>query len=182
MKRNSSSGKTEETAAQTAHSENDTYTTKIDRCSRRFGRRFSSEASRRLRAIFFINKGSDRRLRTSPSRGYCWGLDLRVKPSPSEMLPNLFAGPQRNGAKRNRRYRMNTKKLKLKEHDLRTEGHHLLKAKGDEWPPRSTNAKTNTFGGEGYRLHPAEGDRRLLRSTSSKTRTFGSRDQLRERR
>jgi len=23
----------------------------------------------------------------------CWGLDLRVKPSPSEMLPNSFAGP-----------------------------------------------------------------------------------------
>ena len=66
---------------------------KRDRYSRRFGRHFSSGASRRLLAIFFFNAGSDRRLRTSPSRGYCWGLDLRVKPSPSEMLPNSFAGP-----------------------------------------------------------------------------------------
>jgi len=23
----------------------------------------------------------------------CWGLDLRVKPSPSETIPNSFAGP-----------------------------------------------------------------------------------------
>jgi len=23
----------------------------------------------------------------------CWGLDLRVKPPPSEMLPNSFVGP-----------------------------------------------------------------------------------------
>ena len=58
-------------------SEPDTYTTKTDRCSRRFGRLFSSGASRRLRAIFFFNAGSDHQLRTSPSRGYCWGLDLR---------------------------------------------------------------------------------------------------------
>src|SRR6185312_10315216 len=76
VKRNSSSGKTEETAAQATQSEHDTYTTKTDRCSRRFGRRFSSGASRRLHAIFFFNAGSDRRLRTSLSRGYCWGLDL----------------------------------------------------------------------------------------------------------
>jgi len=41
---------------------------------------------------------------------------------------------------------MNTQKHKLKDLDLRDEGHHLLKAKGNEWPPRSTNAKTNTFG------------------------------------
>ena len=68
---------------------------------------------------------------------------------------------------------MNTQKHKLKDLDLRDEGHRLLKAKGDGWPPRSTNAKTNTFGGEGYRLRPAEGDGRLLRSSSPKTRTFG---------
>ena len=68
---------------------------------------------------------------------------------------------------------MNTQKHKLKDLDLRDEGYHLLKAKGDGWPPRSTNAKTNTFGGEGYRLRPAEGDERLLRSSSPKTRTFG---------
>src|SRR6185312_15987505 len=103
VKRNSSSSKTEETAAQAAQSEHDTYTTETDRCSRRFGRRFSSGASRRLHAIFFINKGSDRRLRTSPSRGYCWGLDLRVKLPPSEMLPNSFAGLQQEEGKRTRR-------------------------------------------------------------------------------
>ena len=68
---------------------------------------------------------------------------------------------------------MNTQKRKLKDLDLRDEGYHLLKAKGDGWPPRSKNAKTNTFGGEGYRLRPAEGDGRLLRSSSPKTRTFG---------
>ena len=78
------------------------YTTKTDRCSRRFGRRFSSGASRRTRAIFFFNAGSDRRLRTSLSRGYCWGLDLRIDsrrsiPS-SEMLRNSFAGLQRRKA------------------------------------------------------------------------------------
>ena len=146
MKRNSSSGKIEESATQVAQSDNDTYTTKTDRCSRRFGRRFSSGASRRLHAIFFINKGSDHRLRTSPSRGYSWGLDLRVKPSPSETLPNLFAGPQQNGAKRTRRYRTNTKKRKLKDHDLRAEGYHLLKAEGDGWLPRSASANTKAFG------------------------------------
>ena len=63
---------------------------------------FSSGASRRTRAIFFFNAGSDHRLRTSPSRGYCWGLDLwmvsRRSIPPSEMLPNLFAGLQRRKA------------------------------------------------------------------------------------
>ena len=89
-------------AAQAAQSEPDTYTTKTDRCSRRFRRCFSSGASQRLRAIFFINAGSDRQLRTSPSRGYCWGLDLRVDSRrsipPSEMLPTSFAGLQRRKA------------------------------------------------------------------------------------
>ena len=60
-------------------SEPGTYANKTDRYSRRFGRRFFSGSSRRLHAIFFIYKGSDRRLRTSPSRGYCWGLDLRER-------------------------------------------------------------------------------------------------------
>ena len=96
MKRNSSSGKTEETVAQAAQSDHDTYTTKTDRCSRRFGRRFSSGASRRLHAIFFIKKGSDRRLRTSPSRGYCWGFDLRERARrlipASKTSPNLSTG------------------------------------------------------------------------------------------
>ena len=41
---------------------------------------------------------------------------------------------------------MNNQKRKLKDLDLRDEGYHLLKAKGDGWPPRSTNARTNTFG------------------------------------
>ena len=76
--------------------EPDTYTTKTDCCSRWFGRRFSSGASRRLRVIFFINAGSDRWLRTSPSRGYCWGLDRRecaqrLIPA-SKTSPNLSAG------------------------------------------------------------------------------------------
>ena len=126
-----------------------TCTNKVDRCSRRFGRRFSSGASRRLHAIFFINKGSDRRLRTSPSRGYCWGLDLRVKPSPSEMLPNLFAGSQRNGAKHTRRYRMNSKKWKVRNHDLRSEGYNLLKAEGNRWLHRGASPNTKTFGPKG---------------------------------
>src|SRR6185312_10814350 len=138
VKRNSSSGKTEETAAQAAQSETDTYTTKTDRCSRRFGRRFSSGASRRLHAIFFFNAGSDRRLRTSPSRGYCWGLDLRVKPSPSEMLPNSFAGPSETKTFGN-------------------EGYRLRPAEGDERLPRSASSGAKSFGSEGYRLRPAEG-------------------------
>ena len=109
-------------------------------------------------------------------------MDIRIKPSPSEMLPNLFAGPQRDGSKHTRRYRMNTKKRKLKDHDLRCEGYHLLWAEGDGWLPRSASANTKTFGDEGYRPRPAEGDEELLKSTSSRTRTFGSRDQLWERR
>ena len=56
----------------------------------------------------------------------CWGLDLRVKPSSSKMLPKLFAGLQRDEAKHTPRYRMNTKKRKLKDHDLRCEGYQLL--------------------------------------------------------
>src|SRR6185503_20325479 len=111
---NSTNGKIEESAAQATQSEPDTCTTKIDSCSRRFGRRFSSGASRRLHAIFFFNAGSDCRLRTSPSRGYCWGLDLRVKPLPSKMLTNSFAGPQREEAKHTRRCRMGTQKRKRK--------------------------------------------------------------------
>ena len=82
-------------------------------------------------------------------QGSCWGLDLRVKPSPSEMLPNLFAEPQRNGAKHTRRYRMNTKKRKLKDHDLR-----------------------------GRRIPPSEGRRRRMaaRSASANTKAFGPKD------
>ena len=114
--------------------------------------------------------------------GYCWGLDLRVKPSPSEMLPNLFAGPQRNGAKHTRRYRMNTKKHKLKNHDLRSEGYHLLRAEGSGWLPRSASAKHQNPRYEGYRFLRAKGDEELHRSTSPKTRTCGSGDQPRERR
>ena len=33
----------------------------------------------------------------------CWGLDLRVKPPPSEMLPNSFAGLQREEGEHTRR-------------------------------------------------------------------------------
>ena len=136
------------------------YTTKTDRCSRRFGRRFSSEASRSLHAILFFNAGSDYWLRTSPSRGYCWGLDLRVKPSPSEVLPNSFVGPSKTKT-------------------FGDEGYRLRPAEGDERLPRSASSRAKTFGSEGYRLRPADGDERLLRSTSSKTRTFGDEDRLR---
>ena len=41
---------------------------------------------------------------------------------------------------------MNTKKRKLKNHDLRAEGYHLPKAEGDGWLPRSASANTKTFG------------------------------------
>ena len=82
-----------------AQSEPGTYANKTDRYSRRFGRRFFSGSSRRLHAIFFIYKGSDRRLRTSPSRGYCWLLGLRgcsrrLAPA-SKTCPNLSAGLRR---------------------------------------------------------------------------------------
>ena len=41
---------------------------------------------------------------------------------------------------------MNTKKCKLKNHDLRAEGCHLLKAEGNGWLPRSASANTKTLG------------------------------------
>ena len=41
---------------------------------------------------------------------------------------------------------MNNKKRKLKDHDLRGEGYHLLKAEGDGWLPRSASANTKAFG------------------------------------
>ena len=41
---------------------------------------------------------------------------------------------------------MNTKKRKLKNHDLRAEGYHLLKAEGNGWLPRSASANTKAFG------------------------------------
>ena len=41
---------------------------------------------------------------------------------------------------------MNTKKRKLKDHDLRAEGYHLLKAEGNGWLPRSASANTKAFG------------------------------------
>ena len=41
---------------------------------------------------------------------------------------------------------MNTKKRKLKDHDLRAEGYHLLKAEGDGRLPRSASANSKTFG------------------------------------
>ena len=105
---------------------------------------------------------------------YCLlGLDLRVKPSPLKMLPNLFAGSQREKAKHIRRYLMNTKKRKRKDYDFRCKGYHLPWTEGDGWLPRSASINTGTFGYEGYRLLPVEGDEGLLRGTCSKTRTFG---------
>ena len=40
---------------------------------------------------------------------------------------------------------MNAKKRKLKDHDLRAEGYHLLKAEGNGWLPRSASANTKTL-------------------------------------
>ena len=61
---------------------------------------------------------------------YVLGIGPSGQASPPEMLPNLFAGLQRNGAKRTRKYRMNAKRRKLEDHDLRCEGYHLPKAEG----------------------------------------------------
>ena len=44
---------------------------------------------------------------------------------------------------------MNTKKRKLKNHDLRAEGYHLLKAEGNGWLPRSASANTKAFSPKG---------------------------------
>ena len=44
---------------------------------------------------------------------------------------------------------MNTKKRKLRNHDLRSEGYHLLKAEGNGWLPRSASANTKAFGPKG---------------------------------
>ena len=44
---------------------------------------------------------------------------------------------------------MNTKKRKLKDHDLRAKGYHLLKAEGDGWLPRSASANTEAIGPKG---------------------------------
>ena len=44
---------------------------------------------------------------------------------------------------------MNTKKRKLRNHDLRSKGYHLLKAEGNGWLPRSERANTKTFGPKG---------------------------------
>ena len=44
---------------------------------------------------------------------------------------------------------MNTKKRKLKNHDLRAEGCHLLKAEGNRWLPRSASANIKAFGPKG---------------------------------
>ena len=44
---------------------------------------------------------------------------------------------------------MNTKKRKLKNHDLRAEGCHLLKAEGNGWLPRSASTNTEAFGPKG---------------------------------
>ena len=149
MKRNSSSGKTEETAAQAAQSENDTYTAKTDRCSRRFGRHFSSGASRRLRAIFFFNTGSDRRLRTSPSRGYCWGLDLRIGSHPRKCSLTRL-----QGSNEGRRAYL---KGDGRSRDRPGQGAHLRVAEGDEWSLRSTSLKTKTC--DKRRIPPSGGRR-----------------------
>ena len=44
---------------------------------------------------------------------------------------------------------MDTKKRKLKNHNLRAEGYHPLKAEGNGSPPRSASANTKAFGPKG---------------------------------
>ena len=44
---------------------------------------------------------------------------------------------------------MDTKKRKLKNHDLRAEGCHFLKAEGNGWLPRIASANTKAFGPKG---------------------------------
>ena len=41
---------------------------------------------------------------------------------------------------------MNTKKHKLKNYGLRSEGYHLMRAEGSGWLPRSASANTKTLG------------------------------------
>ena len=54
--------------------------------------------------------------------GFCWGLDFRVKPPPTEILPNSFAGLQREEGKHTRRCRMVIQKRKFEDQDLRVKG------------------------------------------------------------
>ena len=44
---------------------------------------------------------------------------------------------------------MNSKKRKLRNHDLRSEGHNLLKAEGNEWLHRGASPNIKTFGPKG---------------------------------
>ena len=44
---------------------------------------------------------------------------------------------------------MNTKKCKLRDHYLRAEGYHLLKAEGNGWLPRSASVNSKAFGPKG---------------------------------
>ena len=131
-------------------------------------RHFSSGASRRLRSIFFRNAGSDRRLRTSPSRGYCWGLGLRetsrrLIPA-SKTSPNLSTGPRWLGDKCVRRM------IGAFQKPVKHRGDHLR-------GPKVTNHRS---GAQVRRIEPAkcredhlrgtEGVKSSLRSTSSKTK------------
>ena len=114
---NNTNGKIEESPAKW-HNQNVTRSQGKPPLRRRFGETFFQGFPKAVhRVIKFV--GSDRRLRTSPLRGYCWELDFRVKPPLSEMLPNLFAGP-------------NERKPSIPEGIRRT--------------LRSTNSKTSTFG------------------------------------
>ena len=61
---------------------------------------------------------------------------------------------------------MNTKKRKLKDHDLRAEGYHLRKA------AQKRERKHQGLRSEGYHLHRAEGDERPPGSINSKIKTF----------
>ena len=88
---------------------------------------------------------------------YCWGLDLWVKPSPSEMLSNSFAGPQREKAKHTRRYRMNTQKRKLKDHDLRRR--RISPSLGRRWRMAAQRRKRKDQYLRRRRISPSSGRR-----------------------
>ena len=100
-------------------------------------------------------------------------MDLRVKPSPSKMLPDSFAGFNERKASIPEGVGWSLRSASSKTRTFGDEAYHLRLAEGDEWLLRSASSKTKTFGDVGYHLRLAEGDEWLLGSTSLKTRTFG---------
>ena len=89
---NSTNGKIEESPAKW-HNQNVTRSQGKPPLRRRFGETFFQGFPKAMhRVIKFV--GSDRRLRTLPSRSYCWGSHLRVSPpkgiTPSGISPEGY--------------------------------------------------------------------------------------------